>query len=454
MIAPVPVHCFSITFFMQVVVDGESSSKVTVDSGVPQGTVLGPLIFLCHINDLPLAVSSQVRLFVDDCLLYMKIKSQKDRTILQNDLLELEKWATKWGMRFNAKKCYLMSIKNKSSNFYSLCDHILQQVNENPYLGITLTENLKWTSQITKTTKKANSTLAFLRRNLRSFPLECRKSAYTTLVRSLLDYGSIIWDPYLKQDIDKIECVQRQAARFITGDYKTREEGCVKRMLETLELSSLEQQRSINRLVFMYKVVERLVPTIPADDFLKPQKPKRQIRSRKYTDYISKNLVDRHSVNNDRCFVLETCKTDQLKQSFFVKKLWSNGIESILADSQHGFRSQRSCETQLVQLFHDLVSNLDRALNRYHRQTDVIIMDFAKAFDKVPHRRLLYTLDYYGIRGSTHKWITSWLSMRSQKVVLDGQASDPVPVLSGVPQGSVLGPVPFLVFIYLSISRY
>ena len=90
-------------------------------------------------------------------------------------------------------------------------------------------------------------------------------------------------------------------------------------------------------------------------------------------------------------------------------------------------------------------------MNSGHKQTDVIVMDFAKAFDKVPHKRLLYKLDFYGIRGSTHKWIDSWLSERSQKVVLDGQASDPVPVLSGVPQGSVLGPVLFLYFLFSSL---
>ena len=88
-------------------------------------------------------------------------------------------------------------------------------------------------------------------------------------------------------------------------------------------------------------------------------------------------------------------------------------LDSILADCQHGFRSQRSCETQLVQFVHDIISNLDGAVNRGHKQTDLIIMDFAKAFDKVPHRRLLHKLEYYGIRGSTDKWINSWLSGRS-----------------------------------------
>ena len=122
-------------------------------------------------------------------------------------------------------------------------------------------------------------------------------------------------------------------------------------------------------------------------------------------------------------------------------------LDSILADCQHGFRSRRSCETQLVQFVHDIISNLDGAMNRGHKQTDLIIMDFANAYNNVPHGRLLHKLNYYGVQGSTHKWISSWLAGLSQQVVLEGQASDPVPVLSGLPQGSVLGRIFFLIFI-------
>ena len=203
-----------------------------VESRVPKGTVFGPLLFLCHIND------SKNRLFADDCLLYKTITSQQGHIALQKDLSELERWANKWGMRFHAKKCYIMSINCKSTHYYTLCDHILKQVWENPYLGLTLTESLKWSSHITKITKKATATLNFLRRNLKNFPHECRKTAYISLVSSILDYGSIVWDPYLKQDIEKLERVQKQAANFITGDYRTREEGCVTGMLQSLELSS------------------------------------------------------------------------------------------------------------------------------------------------------------------------------------------------------------------------
>ena len=89
-----------------------------------------------------------------------------------------------------------------------------------------------------------------------------RNTAYVSLVRSILDYGQIVWDPYLKRDVERLERVQRQAARFIIGDYRAREEGCVTSMVQSFELSSLENRRSTNRLIFMYKVVEGLVQAI------------------------------------------------------------------------------------------------------------------------------------------------------------------------------------------------
>ena len=114
----------------------------------------------------------------------------------------------------------------------------------------------------------------------------------------------------------------------------------------------------------------------------------------------------------------------------------------LLYDKQHGFRSERSCETQLLEFTDDVLKTL-----RDRKQCDAIIMDFSKVFDKVSHDRLLYKLDCAGIDPQTSAWVKSFLSSRTQKVVIDGEESDAVSVTSGVPQGSVLGPILFLVYI-------
>ena len=145
------VHNWIGSFLMerqqQVIVDGEQSMKVHVDSGVPQGTVMGPLLFLLYINDLPGHVTSTVRLFADDCLLYRPIRTPDDQVKLQQDLHALTTWATTWGMKFNPSKCHILTTcKNVRLpvQIYSLCECALSHVPDTRYLRITRQEDLHW----------------------------------------------------------------------------------------------------------------------------------------------------------------------------------------------------------------------------------------------------------------------------------------------------------------------
>ena len=114
---------------------------------------------------------------------------------------------------------------------------------------------------------------------------------------------------------------------------------------------------------------------------------------------------------------------------------------NIFQDRQHGFRSKRSCETQLVDFVHQLGKNPEAG-----QQVDAFVMDFTEAFGKVPHNGLLFKLDYYGIMGTTLDWMKSFLVNRSQRVVVGNTQSNSSPVISGIPQGSVIGPALFLVY--------
>ena len=133
---------------MQVVVDGVISEATSIISEVPKGTVLGPILFLVHINDLPAAVTSQVRLFAENYLLYRKINTFKDNLSLQQDLQALEQWAETWGMKFNASKCHILSIKGNSSSFCKHNNTVLKHVSDNPYLGVLFSTDLKFSNPI------------------------------------------------------------------------------------------------------------------------------------------------------------------------------------------------------------------------------------------------------------------------------------------------------------------
>ena len=327
---------------MKVIVEGQHSQDVPVDSGVPQGTVLGPLLFLCHINDLPASVQSQVRLFADDCLLYRNIKSQADHAILQQDLNNLEQWADDWGMRFNAKKCYILSVKSSSSHMYQLDNQILKQVETNPYLGVTLEQNLGWSHHLDLIAKKANSSLGMLRRNLKFCPESCRLTAYVSLVRSLLEYSAVVWDPTTQKDIDKLEGIQRRSVRFIKQDYLTRKPGTMTNMLKSLNLSPLYERRKNLRLQFLYKIIDDQFPGIKKEHYMSPIQSKRQIRPKRNPNFTNQNIVDQLARNNSKCYNIDRGKTDVYRNSFFPRTIreWNSLEENIVqAESLESFKT-------------------------------------------------------------------------------------------------------------------
>ena len=147
-------------------------------------------------------------------------------------------------------------------------------------------------------------------------------------------------------------------------------------------------------------------------------------QSRVPDDWLQANVIpiykkgEKYDPSNYRPVSLTCICCKSLEHILVGRVMQHLSDHKILVESQHSFRSWRSCKTQLVQFIHDLQENLDGVHNRGHKQTDLIIMDFAKGFDKVPHRRLIYKLEYYGIRNDILRWITAWLSGRTQKVVL------------------------------------
>ena len=223
------------------------------------------------------------------------------------------------------------SIKNKTQFFYSLNNETLEYVTTNPYLGITISNDLKWHSHISTITKKANSTLGFLRRNIRRCPINSKRTAYIALVRAVLEYGAIVWDPYHRGDIDKLEQIQHRAARFITGDYRSRHPGSVTTMLTNLNLDTLDNRQRDQRLKFMYRTVRLSIPALPTETFFRPQKTNtRHIKPKHFPDHVSSNFVQQLTTNNTRCFIVPTAHTEQFKNSFFVKTIadWNQLNES------------------------------------------------------------------------------------------------------------------------------
>lgn len=309
----------------QVVVDGEISDSTLVTSGVPQGTVLGPLMFLLYINDIGDNISSKtkLKLFADDCLLFRPINNPIDQQQLQKDLDSLVAWSHQWQMSFNPQKCHTLHMtrnKNYYKNTYNMMNVNLSDVCNHPYLGVEIATDLSWSLHINQIASKARRTFGFVRRNLSRCDQSVRDMAFKTLIRPQLEYAATVWDPYQSNHINKLEKIQRQAARFVTGDY--RRTSSVTEMQHNLLWPTLQQRRKISRLTMFYRSIRHEVAVDVPDYITRVERPQR----------------NRHS----QCYIPLQCRTRTYQNSFFPKTImdWNElPVDTVSQESSSLFKT-------------------------------------------------------------------------------------------------------------------
>ena len=280
----------------RVAVNGSKSDQTPVVSGVPQGTVLGPVLFNIFINDIVDDVESEIRLFADDCVCYRPIANVQDCEQLQKNIDHLTSWAKKWFMCFEPSKCKIMHITRKTTHKityrYTIEQTSLDSVQHTKYLGITISDDLRWNRHVADITGRANKLLGLLRRNLSTCDRRVKEAAYLGLVRPLLEYASQAQDPYTDNLSNEIEKTERRAARFVTFDYQNYEPGSVTTLLSC---KSLEIRRKVdNRLCLLKKGLDNNA-ILPLDELSKPGRKTRHMHNRYYTTIYARTNIFKFS---------------------------------------------------------------------------------------------------------------------------------------------------------------
>ena len=226
-------------------------------SGVPQGSVLGPILFLIYINDLENEIGSNILKFADDTKMFRRVESQEDRHQLQSDLNKLVKWAEKWQMLFNKDKCKCLHIgqANAKKN-YLMNNTVLLSTEREKDVGVVVSSDMKVSEQCGIAARKGNQILGLIRRNIAYRDKRLIIPLYMSLVRPHLEGPTLeapheAWRPHMRKDIDKLERVQRRATRLISEisqlSYEERLQQC--------RLTTLETRRTRGDQIEVFKIM-------------------------------------------------------------------------------------------------------------------------------------------------------------------------------------------------------
>ena len=202
-----------------VVVKGVLSDFLQVWSGVPQGSVLGPVLFLIYINDLLVGITSCGKLFADDSKLFRRLRkssSLADQEALQEDLIKLQEWSRTWLLKFNESKCKVMHIGRSNPLYdYQLNAKTLETTAVEKDLGVHVTPDWKSEVHVAKVAAKANSMVGRINRSFEYMDVGMFKAIYPSMIRSHMEHAVQAWSPHLQKDRNLLESVQRRATKLV-----------------------------------------------------------------------------------------------------------------------------------------------------------------------------------------------------------------------------------------------
>ena len=240
----------------RVRVNSSTSTWKPVVSGIPQGSILGPILFTLYVNDIPSQLQSIIAMYADDTKLFSALLSENPNNLV-GDLQVLEEWSKRFQMKFHPDKCHVMHIgTNNPRHEYTMTKedgtkHTLESVESEKDLGIMIDDKLKFTEHINIKINKANQIIGCIKHTFKHMTKEIFQLLYKSMVRPHLEYGSVIWSPHLKKDQDALERVQRRATRLVPElrhmNYEER--------LRALKLPTLKFRRERADLIETYNIM-------------------------------------------------------------------------------------------------------------------------------------------------------------------------------------------------------
>ena len=285
-----------------VLIEGQSSDWDRVEAGVPQGPVLGPLLFLIYINDITCDLQSDSFLYADDTSLLEVVDDPTFSAVsLNNDLERINAWTRDWLVTINPSKTksIIFSVKRVKPSHPDLYfnNEMIDNVSNHKHLGVTICSDLSWRIHIFNVYEKASKKLNLLKGLKFKLGRETLIQLYKCLIRSQMEYADVLWDGCSVSESDLLEHLQYQSAKVVTGAMKGTSKS---RLLEELAWEDLKTRRSMHKLVLYFKIVNNLTPSYLSD--LIPQ-----------TVQQRSGLALRHASN----FTLFPVRTERFKASFF-----------------------------------------------------------------------------------------------------------------------------------------